>query len=509
MFFFNVRYLSLSLFLLYLTHVHTYIHTHTHTHHHHHHHPRYYAERNNPDWSMARYYQSIPGAMWVTLLNLTGESPLCDFTFFGKIVTAFMGIFGVGVFAIPIGLFGAAWEDAISGLDENDDDEEEEKEEKDDEEKKDDTKKEEIKKELIELKGEINLRFEIAMKTKQKLHERKSRFQKIFRRELKSKKTQNERTRLIQRDFDITTSFSSSDGRRVFGAVSLSKCFDISESDILNCCRIALIEAFQIQSSDVRVDVDTRQVIGDAITTRYRVHLFVEGRSKNGRHFLSLVYFLIFMSCFTAILGTVNEVNRDYEHLFDIIEFFSVIVFTVEISLRVYAAPELKMGRFSYLISFYSVIDLLAVVPYYFAFLSPVVDRYDEKLRMLRMFRLMKLKSAVMSINILGRAIQSKRDALFVATFDTVVLWCIFTALLYLSEVDDFVHGPDEDDPTQSFRFRNAPNALEYTMIHLTGDFPLIDYTLWGRIVCFFIVFAAVGVTSVPQGLIASGTLEL
>ena len=85
---------------------------------------------------------------------------------------------------------------------------------------------------------------------------------------------------------------------------------------------------------------------------------------------------------------------------------------------------------------------------------------------------------------------------------------CIFTALLYLSELDDFVHGPDGDDPTQAFRYRNAPNALEYTMIHLTGDFPLIDYTLWGRIVCFLIVFAAVGVTSVPQGLIANGFTE-
>ena len=76
----------------------------------------YYAERDNPDWSMARYYQSIPGAMWVTLLNLTGESPLCDFTFFGKIVTAFMGIFGVGVFAIPIGLFGTWCSSARVGL---------------------------------------------------------------------------------------------------------------------------------------------------------------------------------------------------------------------------------------------------------------------------------------------------------------------------------------------------------------------------------------------------------
>ena len=149
--------------------------------------------------------------MWVTLLNLTGESPLCDFTFFGKIMTAFMGIFGVGVFAIPIGLFGAAWEDAVSGLDESDDDDEEE--EDDSSEEKESSKEEE----LIELKGEINLRFEIVMKSKQELHECKTRFQNIFRRELESKRTQNERTRLIRREFDITTSLSSSNGRRVFG----------------------------------------------------------------------------------------------------------------------------------------------------------------------------------------------------------------------------------------------------------------------------------------------------
>ena len=63
----------------------------------------YYAERHNPDPEIAKYYSSVPAAMWITLLNLTGESPLADYTVAGKIVTAICGIFAVGFFSIPIG----------------------------------------------------------------------------------------------------------------------------------------------------------------------------------------------------------------------------------------------------------------------------------------------------------------------------------------------------------------------------------------------------------------------
>lgn len=37
----------------------------------------YYAERHNPDPDIRRHYRSVPEAMWITLLNLSGESPLC------------------------------------------------------------------------------------------------------------------------------------------------------------------------------------------------------------------------------------------------------------------------------------------------------------------------------------------------------------------------------------------------------------------------------------------------
>lgn len=34
---------------------------------------------------MTPYFQSVPMAMWVTLLNLAGEAPLCDYTVWGKV----------------------------------------------------------------------------------------------------------------------------------------------------------------------------------------------------------------------------------------------------------------------------------------------------------------------------------------------------------------------------------------------------------------------------------------
>ena len=73
----------------------------------------------------------------------------------------------------------------------------------------------------------------------------------------------------------------------------------------------------------------------------------------------------------------------------------------------------------------------------------------------------------------------------------------------------DFTHSPDVDDPTQAWRFRNAPNSLQYTLIHLTGDFPLIDYTLVGRVLCFLIVILAVAVQAIPSGLMASAFTEV
>jgi heme/copper-type cytochrome/quinol oxidase subunit 4 len=56
----------------------------------------YLSERNSPDAEMAANYKSVPDSMWMTLLNLSGESPLSQYSAAGKVVTGILGLFATG-----------------------------------------------------------------------------------------------------------------------------------------------------------------------------------------------------------------------------------------------------------------------------------------------------------------------------------------------------------------------------------------------------------------------------
>jgi len=66
----------------------------------------YFAERGSLDAEMAGSYKTIPDAMWLTLLNLSGESPLCHYSTAGKLLAALMAIVATGLFGIETGLAG-------------------------------------------------------------------------------------------------------------------------------------------------------------------------------------------------------------------------------------------------------------------------------------------------------------------------------------------------------------------------------------------------------------------
>ena len=46
----------------------------------------YFTERDNPDEEVRGYYSTIPNSMWITLLNLSGESPLAHYSSVGKVL---------------------------------------------------------------------------------------------------------------------------------------------------------------------------------------------------------------------------------------------------------------------------------------------------------------------------------------------------------------------------------------------------------------------------------------
>ncbi|CAJ1406349.1 unnamed protein product [Effrenium voratum] len=69
----------------------------------------YYAERNNPDEGTRSHFRTLPLSMWMTALDFTSEAPVNDHSAQGKAVHALIMLLGVGVFTVPMGLFASAF----------------------------------------------------------------------------------------------------------------------------------------------------------------------------------------------------------------------------------------------------------------------------------------------------------------------------------------------------------------------------------------------------------------
>ena len=56
---------------------------------------------------------------------------------------------------------------------------------------------------------------------------------------------------------------------------------------------------------------------------------------------------------------------------------------------------------------------------------------------------------------------------------------------------------PSDNGITQAMRYKDVPTALSYTLIHLSGDYPLLDYSLTGKFICFLMCLFAASVVQV------------
>ena len=256
-----------------------------------------------------------------------------------------------------------------------------------------------------------------------------------------------------------------------------------------------------------------------------KCYKFVNGiESSAGKVFETCIYVLIFAAVAIGVLQTVDGHEDDFGQ----VEIMTVIVFTVEYLIRfigVGADPQFAPGRnavtsrIRFIFSFYSIIDLLAIVPLYLTMAIPgsLLDEYDEYLRMLRILRLMKLDKYVPSITLIDDVVRLKYSTLRVAFYAAMTLWILFSALLYTFENTDTSNALDDPVPiygcveqcTMQDRFQNFFDSMVYTGVHLTGDYPITTYSWPARFVNFFMVIAAVGVVTIPSAVIASGFVEI
>ena len=157
--------------------------------------------------------------------------------------------------------------------------------------------------------------------------------------------------------------------------------------------------------------------------------------------------------------------------------------------LRVLLSPK----PIKYLFSFYGIIDLLAILPFYIS--SGIDLRSIRIFRLLRLFRILKLFKYSNALDRVGDAFRSVKNELVIFTVATLFL-------LYVSAVGIYYF----ENSSQPDAFKSIFHSLWWSITTLTtvGYGDMYPITNGGKIFATIIVYIGIGMVAIPTGLLAS-----
>ena len=214
---------------------------------------------------------------------------------------------------------------------------------------------------------------------------------------------------------------------------------------------------------------------------------------------------LIVISTLEVFLSTFSGIAEKYGAILKFIDVFTTIVFTIEVTLRIWTAdlldPKYKglWGRVKYCFSFYGLVDFLSTYPALLGLFMPIPMSF---LKIFRVARLLRIFRYMKSFRILGEAIASKKQELIISLSFLSILTVILSFLLYFAE-----HN------AQPELCENGWKTLVWAFAKYLGDpgkiadFPLV--TVWGNIIAALVGVLGICIFAVPAGLVGSGFIEV
>ncbi|WP_419605781.1 ion transporter [Thiolapillus sp.] len=212
-------------------------------------------------------------------------------------------------------------------------------------------------------------------------------------------------------------------------------------------------------------------------------------QSSKGRLFAYVMQALIITSLITFSVSTLPDISNYTIRVLRAIEIVTVLIFTVEYLARIYVANN----KIAYIFSFYGLIDVLAILPFY---ISSGVD-----LRVLRIFRLLRL-FRILKLFRYNQAMGRYHRAFVIAKEELVLFSAVSMILLYLSSVGIYYF----ENTAQPEQFKSVFHSLWWAVVTLTtvGYGDIYPVTVGGRIFTFIVLMVGLGIVAVPAGLVAS-----
>ena len=213
-----------------------------------------------------------------------------------------------------------------------------------------------------------------------------------------------------------------------------------------------------------------------------------------GRAFDLIVLVLIAISLVTFSLETLPNLPAAAHKAFAYSEVVITLLFTLEYGLRIATAPRKK----DYILSFYGIVDLIAILPFYVA--SGVDLRVLRAVRMLRIFRILKLAGYSKAMIDFGQAIRQAKEQFIIFGIAALIVLYVSAAGIYYFEHE-----------AQPELFASIFHSLWWAIATLTtvGYGDVYPITAGGKIFTFVVLMWGLGIVAVPAGIIASSLSSL
>lgn len=219
--------------------------------------------------------------------------------------------------------------------------------------------------------------------------------------------------------------------------------------------------------------------------------IIFESDTRAGRNFDLVLIFVIIFSIILVILESVPRYKMMYGEFFYYTEWFLTALFITEYFLRIYSA-RLPV---KYIFSFLGIIDFFSSFATVISLFIPGAQSLlvVRALRLLRIFRILKLTRYFSEGMILLNALRASRVKISVFLFTVMILILVTGTTMYLIE------GPDSG-------FTSIPVSMYWAVVTVTtvGYGDIAPTTNAGRVLASFLMIVGYAIIAVPTGIVTT-----
>jgi voltage-gated potassium channel len=225
---------------------------------------------------------------------------------------------------------------------------------------------------------------------------------------------------------------------------------------------------------------------------RLRLYTIIfEADTQAGQRFDVALIWCIIASLAVVVADSMASIHLRHGVVLVALEWLFTLLFSVEYLARLLCVRH----PWRYALSFYGVVDLLAIAPTYLAVLFPELHSLIDVrvLRLLRVFRVLKLTAYLAEFRALGSALTASRRKILVFLSFVLMVVLVLGTLMYV------VEGPEHG-------FTSIPIAVYWAITTMTtvGFGDITPQTDLGRFIASLVMLLGWGTLAVPTGIVSA-----